>query len=476
MAFFRTFVLTLLLITTPSLLLYPQSAHPITSFSARTISLEENNESEASGLSFDEILNLLDELEEDEIEERLSPQDLERLNHFLALLAKEGDLEEGGDFALEGDIEELLEGEDNLYMEAYLEGGHSYLVIPAIYIGEGELIYQTGWLKKKWKKTKDFVKKHKKEIIIGAAVVVAATVVVVAVVAVSSAAAVSTAAAGAGAAVAAQPEKKEKEPSSSLPPPEESMSTVAASHDVPLLKGAVDEHVASFKEFLIEDRSAMESSCTHFENDPSFGEKIRELGAFLAHDALKDVSELAATVPQLAEEVKSIGEHFLPEYLVPNETAPSENYASLVEKGHQAIDRVFSTDQTECFLPTNNEIPFAHDIAQGILPLPNGIPKLFSNTGQLIEAGKMLDRAGFTRAGRSLMKHGYRKGSLFPKPLGTPAQINQQGEAFLKEIVSDPKRIILKNNRGGIEIYSQSGRGAYFREDGTFRGFIEYGR
>lgn len=50
-------------------------------------------------------------------------------------------------------------------------------------------------------------------------------------------------------------------------------------------------------------------------------------------------------------------------------------------------------------------------------------------------------------------------------------QINQQGEEFLH----DPKRTILKNNRGGIEIYSQSGRGVYFRDDGTFRGFIEYG-
>ena len=74
------------------------------------------------------------------------------------------------------------------------------------------------------------------------------------------------------------------------------------------------------------------------------------------------------------------------------------------------------------------------------------------------------------------MKHGYREGrSFFPKSLGNPAQINKQGENILKEILNDPKRTILKNNRGGIEIYTSNGRGAYFREDGTFRGFIEYG-
>ncbi|MEX0962376.1 MAG: hypothetical protein WDZ28_05940 [Simkaniaceae bacterium] len=41
--------------------------------------------------------------------------------------------------------------------------------------------------------------------------------------------------------------------------------------------------------------------------------------------------------------------------------------------------------------------------------------------------------------------------------------------------MNDSKRVIIKNEKGGIEIYSQSGRGAYFRNDGTFRGFIKDG-
>ena len=33
-------------------------------------------------------------------------------------------------------------------------------------------------------------------------------------------------------------------------------------------------------------------------------------------------------------------------------------------------------------------------------------------------SNRVLDRAGFTKAGRGLMKHGYREGSVFPKPVG----------------------------------------------------------
>lgn len=46
---------------------------------------------------------------------------------------------------------------------------------------------------------------------------------------------------------------------------------------------------------------------------------------------------------------------------------------------------------------------------------------------------------------------------------------------FMHGILNDSKRVIIKNEKGGIEIYSQSGRGAYFRNDGTFRGFIKDG-
>ncbi|MEM8629582.1 MAG: hypothetical protein AAGF04_05930 [Chlamydiota bacterium] len=194
------------------------------------------------------------------------------------------------------------------------------------------------------------------------------------------------------------------------------------------------------------------------------------MGAGVAHEALDTITDLAKVVPQLCEEAKELGDRFFSESLklpaVGEQLSPTENYESLVAKGHKVIDTVFSTDQGEFFTAEARANDPMNNFAIGMLPLPGGIPKLFSNTSNLIRAGNPIDRAGFTRVGRGLMKHGYREGSLFPKPLGTPAQINQQGEAFLKEILHDPKRTILKNNRGGIEIYSQSGRGVYFREYG----------
>ena len=237
-------------------------------------------------------------------------------------------------------------------------------------------------------------------------------------------------------------------------------------NEAPIMKAALHEHVASFKEFLVEDKAVQEATGSKGWDELSFGEKAREVGAYVAHKALDEVTDLVKVFPQLCEEVKELGDRFLPESLKLPASAepvtPIENYENLVAKGHEVIDNVFSTDQAELFKAEARVNDPMNNFVTGMLPIPGEIPKLFSNITNLIKAGNAIDRAGFTRVGRGLMKHGYREGSFFPKPLGTPAQINQQGEAILKEILHDPKRIILKNNRGGIEIYSQSGRGAYY--------------
>ena len=436
---------------------------------------------------------MLDDLESGELERRYSPMQLDRVNNYIAALAKEGilpnALEEEAE--LEEDTYDLMYGEDSSFqLTRYLENSHEYMIIPAVFNGySGYNIVQCGKISKAWKKTKRFCKKHKKAIIIGAVVVVAVTVVAVAVVAVSSASAASAAgaagaAAGAGAGSsdsghsASKKSESKKEPPPASEAPKEPAPPVDT-NEAPVMQAALDEHVASFKDFLVEDKAAQEAAGSKGWNEQSFGEKAREVGAGVAHEAFDTITDLAKVVPQLCEEVRELGDRFLPESLkLPNlgdAGSPIENYEYMVAKGHEVIDNIFSTDQAEFFTAEAKANDPMNDFAIGMLPLPGGIPKLFSNTSNLIRAGNAIDRAGFTRVGRGLMKHGYRKGSLFPKPLGTPAQINQQGEAYLKEILHDPKRTILKNNRGGIEIYSQSGRGAYFRKDGTFRGFIEYG-
>jgi len=439
---------------------------------------EEQEEQWVRPNTYDEIIQMLEDLASGELERRYSPMQLTKINDYIATLAKEGILPSEFEEALsvEEDTYDLLYGEDSaIQLTHYLENSHEYMIIPAVLNGySGYNIVQCGKISHAWKKTKKFCKKHKKAIIIGAVVVVAVTVVAVAVVAASSA---SAASAAAGASDSGHSESTEESPPVSAAPKE--TEPPVDTNETPILKAAIDEHVTSFKEFLVEDKAAQQATASKGWDEMSFGEKAREVGAGVAHEALDAITDLVKVVPQLCEEVKELGDRFLPESLklpaAGEPVSPIENYENMVAKGHKVIDNVFATDQAEFFIAEARANDPMNNFAIGMLPLPGGIPKVFSNTNNLIKAGNAIDRAGFTRVGRGLMKHGYREGSLFPKPLGTPAQINQQGEAFLKEILHDPKRTILKNNRGGIEIYSQSSRGAYFREDGTFRGFIEYG-
>ncbi len=64
--------------------------------------------------------------------------------------------------------------------------------------------------------------------------------------------------------------------------------------------------------------------------------------------------------------------------------------------------------------------------------------------------------------------------SVFPKPLGNPEQINQQGQEILESILNGSKKIIIPDGDIGFEIYLPDGKGVYFKKDGTFRGFVEW--
>jgi len=68
---------------------------------------------------------------------------------------------------------------------------------------------------------------------------------------------------------------------------------------------------------------------------------------------------------------------------------------------------------------------------------------------------------------------GYREGSMFPKPLGNQTEINRQGQAILEEILNDPNNKVYRLKNGSLKVYSSNGRGAFFKNDKSFRGFIE---
>ena len=113
----------------------------------------------------------------------------------IAFLAKEGFLSEDSEEkqAFEEDVEGLLSSKEELFEIALLRKSYSGLPIIDSALSDFDIMH-CGKISSAWKKTKNFVKKHKKEVIIGAVVVVAVVAVVV----------VSAATGGTGAAPVAQ--------------------------------------------------------------------------------------------------------------------------------------------------------------------------------------------------------------------------------------------------------------------------------
>jgi len=86
----------------------------------------------------------------------------------------------------------------------------------------------------------------------------------------------------------------------------------------------------------------------------------------------------------------------------------------------------------------------------------------------------------YTRAGRSLTKHGVGKrpdNSKFPAPKGNPQKINDQAQALVDEILSDPGTTITDGFRprfgDTIEAVAPDGRGLVFDASGKFLFFKE---
>lgn len=451
MRFLKLFVNCLLLITMPTLVLYPQVEVP--ALIVKTA---------YSSLSYDAILNLLEELENGELENS-TPEKIEKINHFLIRLAKEGSNANNvyDAFILEEDIQELLD-EENPYEYAFSYGKNDY-VIGDFFCQREKVILCKSWLSKQLDKIAKFIKKHKKEIIIGTAVVVA-TVAVVGIVA-----AATTGVAAAAAASSGSEEKSSTPDTNSVSP----MDPPLSGSDATLLKEVLDEHIAEFKQQVLENGMMQMPDDPSNEEAHSFIDTARELGSGLAHEALNGVSVLLGTVPQLGEEIKDIGDKLLPEWLnigqENSQATPKQNYEKTIAAGHSKIDEFFSTELAECFSPETMEIK-DNKFTIGIIP-PPGVFGI--NVSELLEAGKVLDRAELTRAGRALMKHGYRQNSVFPKPVGNPTQVNNHGQIILEQILTDPKKEVIKTAEGGIKIYAPNGMGAEFKKDGTFKGFIE---
>jgi hypothetical protein len=101
-----------------------------------------------------------------------------------------------------------------------------------------------------------------------------------------------------------------------------------------------------------------------------------------------------------------------------------------------------------------------------------------TSIGEMSHAGTFYDRGGFTKAGRALQKKTDRAGSVFPKPTGTPHEVNLKGQKMLDEILNHPDKVIIKKPHMDfgevLDIWHPKGHGARFTKDGKIMiGFLE---
>jgi tetratricopeptide (TPR) repeat protein len=332
MRIFNSLIHLLLLVITPTFLLFPQYKlssievqHVPFGVEGRRPQLRENT----LELTYDEVLTLIKDIESGELSEDCSREDIERINYFLAHLAREGALYDEPESLsfLENDIAALLTPvtyDFQYWSASNTEGGYLFAT------SEEEFTLCKSWLTKSWDKTKEFVKEHKKEIIIGAVIVVAVAVVVVAVVAVSSASAAAAVGSAASAGAAAYTESQEK------PSPPIS--------DAPILKSALDEQIYTFKENIASESFFGPSSPQG--EALSWEETGRVLGPLFAHESFNNLSNQLATSPRFAQEIETI------------RSQTDFPHISSAEFGHTEIDQRFSADYASLFSSPCNERDF----------------------------------------------------------------------------------------------------------------------
>ncbi len=349
----KFFTYCTLLVTTPALFAYPQHSLPRATASVVNYEPQQNTQEWTRPTTYDEIMIMLDELESGEFKKKYSPTQLEQVNEYLAILAKEGILpnEFDEEMVLEEDIEDLLNGEDSFFEYAYSFGiSGQYMIIPAVFNDYGHYdVIRCGWISKNWKKTKKFVKKHKKEIIIGAVVVVAVAVVAIAVVAAAAPAAATAAAGAAGAAAASgSGSGSSSGKSESGKADGNSSATYIPSNDAPILKSAIEEQISSFKENIAQEQFFQPQQGEGL----SWEETGRVLGPLFAHESFNNLNNQVATYPQFSQEIQNISSQA-------NFSLPSEASNAPVDFGHNEIDRRFSADYASLFSDPGKETDFS---------------------------------------------------------------------------------------------------------------------
>ena len=285
---------SLLLCTVPTFALPPASAPTISQEYVGPSPFIQRLFTEEHVLSYDAIVELLEQIENDELNALCTPEDWNQIGEFLAYLSRQGMLPNDSEIdkaMLERDIQDMLCPYPEPAVSSYFLGSKEFSIAPAIYNGHMDAMLCRGWIGKKLKHIKHFVKHHKTAVIVGTIIVVAAVAVVVTV----AVAASSAAAAGAAAAAAGSSDPKTQSQDAETTTVEEQVSTLKT--------------IASEGDLV----PALKNESTQIDAD-----QARLIGSTLAHVAIE-------TSP------------------------PASNldaWDKIIQSGHGTIDTAFTTDQS----------------------------------------------------------------------------------------------------------------------------------
>ena len=373
----------LLLLTVPAMAISPSSELPVS-----CLHLPINDAPQF--LNYDDILDLIVAIDEDELDDKCTPEQIEKIAYFLSFLAKNG---VGPDdpiscASLNQDIDTLLCGIQNDVR--FLSPYTAYSLEPAVYYEHPDTLLCKKWMSKQFHAVKKFVKKHKTAIIIGGAVVVGITLGVIAVAAFAGKTAACSAAAtavGAAASGLASDEQGDRPPISSQPTYQEiakqpidlieNIEQALPIFESPALTQVIQEKSNSLKATFAEEVLAEQLS-PNASPSWSMAEKARQLGSAVAHEVLDGVATLGSVVPELQAEIIDVASKIVPQNYIPADlpeminTDPVGSYNDIVLALHEGIDEVFSTNGAGRYTPEAKAKDPLNDFAIGIVPPPVG--------------------------------------------------------------------------------------------------------
>lgn len=143
---------------------------------------------------------------------------------------------------------------------------------------------------------------------------------------------------------------------------------------------------------------------------------------------------------------------------------------------HQKIDSFFCTNYTPHFTQGCYDT-HQSQITQGSLPLPTQPTIAGHSIKSLLRSANAPDRAGLTKAGRSLAKHSARRDSFLQQVNGSPQKINKVASKEIERLLNHPnaKWEVQYSNRFGkvINIRIDEIGGIRYNADGEFLHFLE---